>query len=292
MSHQVRVDPAIEVLIGPRNSYSSLFWISGPDGLGGLARWPDRLEARLRGFPDDEGLLFGRGVWESARTIDGVPWLWSEHLDRLRATIQLLDLPFDLDRLPDASTVARFVRGLTSMDVVLRLNVTAGGRGRPGTVWMSAAIPPAPIAEIELRSCRSVVPKGQPYLVWKTFQYATRLEVGRQAGPGFDSTLVHDENDNILEAAHANLFVRLPEGWATPMVDGGLLPGTVRRVLLERSPMPVLERVIHRSELGSASEAFVTNSNVGIVPVTRIDDHSYSIGDETRQLNEWLKTTR
>ena len=257
--------------------------------------WQDGRTILKRDFvvsPDDEGLLFGRGVWESTRTVDGVPWLWAEHLDRLRATLELLKLPFDAKRLPDAEAITQFVRSLTRMDVVLRLNVTAGGRGRPGTVWMSATIPPAPIHEIKLQTYRSVVPKGQPYLVWKTFQYATRLEVGRQVSPGFDSTLLHDENDNILEAAHANLFVRLPEGWATPVVDGGLLPGTVRRVLLERSPTAIVERAISRSELGSVSEAFVTNSNVGIVPVTRIDDHQYPVGDETRRLNEWLKITQ
>src|SRR5262249_47010623 len=36
--------------------------------------------------PADEGLLFGRGAWESTRTVGGVPWLWPLHLDRLRHT--------------------------------------------------------------------------------------------------------------------------------------------------------------------------------------------------------------
>src|SRR5688500_5786753 len=38
--------------------------------------------------PSDEGLLFGRGVWESTRTINSVPWLWPAHLDRLRRTAE------------------------------------------------------------------------------------------------------------------------------------------------------------------------------------------------------------
>ena len=35
--------------------------------------------------PFDEGLLFGRGVWESTRTIRAMPWLWPLHIERLHA---------------------------------------------------------------------------------------------------------------------------------------------------------------------------------------------------------------
>src|SRR4051812_44332906 len=42
--------------------------------------------------PADEGLLFGRGAWESTRTVGGVPWLWPLHTDRLRRTAQVLGI--------------------------------------------------------------------------------------------------------------------------------------------------------------------------------------------------------
>jgi len=254
--------------------------------------WQDGRVVAKRDFalsPDDEGLLFGRGVWESTRTFAGWPWLWESHLERLCHTARLLDLFVDPARLPRADVVARFVRGLTGMDVVVRLNASAGGRGRPGTVWMSAAPPPPPITSVRLQTLRSPVPKGQPYLVWKTFQYATRLRVGLSAAPGFDSTLLVDERDRLQEAAHANLFVRTEEGWATPECDGGLLPGTLRRHLLESAPASIAERAILKAELSGVVEAFVTNSNVGIVPVTRIDDHHFPIGEETRRLARWLQ---
>lgn len=254
--------------------------------------WQDGRAIAKRDFqlsPDDEGLLFGRGVWESTRTVDGRPWLWGMHLERLVRTAALLNIRVDPARLPDANAVARHVRNLTGMDVVVRLNASAGGNGRPGTVWMSTALPPAPLERIRLRTCPNPVPKGYPYLVWKTFQYATRLQVGQSAGPGFDSTLLVDDAGLLLEAAHANVFFRTDDGWATPPADGGLLPGTVRRRLLENAPEPIRERPIHRDELADVREAFLTNSNVGIVPITRVDDREYPIGDETRHLAAWLE---
>jgi branched-subunit amino acid aminotransferase/4-amino-4-deoxychorismate lyase len=105
---------------------------------------------------------------------------------------------------------------------------------------------------------------------------------------GFDSTLVVDAADNLLEAAHANIFLRMQDGWATPEADGGLLPGTVRQRLLEHAPVPIRQQKIPMSALAGVKEAFLTNSNAGIVPVTRIDDNHYPIGEETRNLVRWL----
>ena len=174
----------------------------------------------------------------------------------------------------------------------MRLNVTAGRPGKaPGLVWMSAALPPVPRASIRLQSRRTPVLKEQPYLAWKTFQYAERLRTGRQAvQAGFDTALMLDPNGNVLEAAHANIFVRLPEGWATPAVDGELfLPGTVRRHLLEKAPVPIREQTVPYAALSRVGEAFVTNSNVGIVPVTQIDQHTFPVGPETLSLIRWLE---
>jgi branched-subunit amino acid aminotransferase/4-amino-4-deoxychorismate lyase len=240
--------------------------------------------------PADEGLLFGRGVWESTRTVGGTPWLWTSHLDRLRRTAELLYIDAAPERLPDVEEVRAYVRALTTQDLVVRLNVTAGRPGKTGLVWMSAAPQPYTPPSVRLRSCRNPVQKGQAYLTLKTFQYATRLRIGQQAtAGGFDTALLLDADGNLLEAAHANIFARLPEGWATPAADGGLLPGTVRQYLLEWAPVPIREQTIPYARLGDIAEAFVTNSNTGIVPVAQIDGRTLPIGSETVNLARWLE---
>jgi branched-subunit amino acid aminotransferase/4-amino-4-deoxychorismate lyase len=239
--------------------------------------------------PLDEGLLFGNGVWESTRTVHGLPWLWPYHIDRLRHTAALLGIPLAPERLPTGHQVGAFVKALTESDVVVRLNVSAGRRGGVGSVWMTAWPQHKPLAGVRLQSRRSPVEKNQPYLLWKTFQYATRLRVNREAAAaGFDSALLLDENDNILEASHANIFLRLPDGWVTPAADGGLLPGTVRQMLLAHGPLKIREAVVPRAALKDVSEAFVTNSSLGAVPVTQIDDQTFAPGPETRGLFDWL----
>lgn len=240
--------------------------------------------------PADEGLLFGRGVWESTRTFGGVPWLWPLHLDRMRRTAALLELDVGLERLPDRKAITDHVRQLTTMDVVVRLYATAGSATRRGIVWMTTALPPTPGGTIRLQTCRSPVVKGQPFLAWKTFQYASRMQAGTLARrAGFDSALMLDPDDNVLEAAHANIFVRLKDGWATPTAETGLLlPGTVRQHLLANPPVPLREQTVTLAQLREVREAFLTNSNVGIVPVTQIDNQTLPVGGETLALLRWL----
>ena len=257
----------------------SLIWLNG------------QLTPRSKFFidPFDEGLLFGKGLWESTRTVDHAPWLWDAHLDRLKHSANLLGLAVAPERLPTAEQVTEFVKSLTSLDVVVRLNVSAGVAGKTGVVWMTAAPLPAPYQSVTLQTVASPVPKNQPYLVWKTFQYATRLIVGQSVrASGFDSALLIDMEGNLLEAAHANIFVRLPSGWVTPEWNGAFLPGTLRGHLIKHSPIPVREETVSIQKLSDCLEVFLTNSNAGIVPVTQIDGRKYAVGPETKRLIEWL----
>ena len=240
--------------------------------------------------PMDDGLLFGRGVWESTRTIGGVPWLWPMHINRLIATAKLLDIPLAPERLPNTELVTKYVRHLSPQDVVVRLNVTAGRPGFHGMVWMSAGLRPFPKATVKLQTQRSATTKAEPYQMWKTFAYAGRLRTGQQAFEnGFDTALMTGPEDQLLEASHANIFLKLPEGWATPSLESGLfLPGTVRQYLLENAPIKFEQKAIPKARLAEATEAFVTNSNVGIVSVEQIDGFNYPLGPDTAMLQKWL----
>jgi hypothetical protein len=128
--------------------------------------------------PADEGLLFGRGAWASTRTVAGIPWMWPFHLDRLRQTAEQLHIELPPARLPDSRQVGEYVRGLTSQDLIVRLNVTAGRPGHGGLVWMSAAPLPEAPPSLRLRACRLPFQKGHAYLTLKTFHYAARMRIG------------------------------------------------------------------------------------------------------------------
>jgi branched-subunit amino acid aminotransferase/4-amino-4-deoxychorismate lyase len=217
--------------------------------------------------------------------------MWNLHLERMINTAKLLGIDLTPDRLPGERLVFEFVRTVTGSDVVVRLNASAGRPGKPGYVWMTCSPLPPPIESFRLKTARNPVTQPSPYLIGKTFHYAARMYAAKPAWQaGFDSLLWLDANDNLLESAHANVFVRLPEGWVTPSVESGLvLPGTVRHYLVNgKTPFPIREATVPLSRLSEAKELFLTNGNVGIVPVVAVDERTFPVGDETKQLAQWL----
>jgi branched-subunit amino acid aminotransferase/4-amino-4-deoxychorismate lyase len=259
---------------------ASLLWVDGK--LTALADF--RID------PADEGLLFGRGLWESTRTIGGVPWLWPDHVERLLKSALELKIALTPSQVPTSEDVQRYVQTLSSQDVIVRLNVTAGRPGKPGLVWMSAAVIPYPYTSVRLKTAINPVQKGEAYMALKTFQYAVRLRLGQAANPfGYNSSLVMDAQNNMLEAAHANIFFRRADGWVTPRADGSFLLGTVRNHVLKNAPLSIREEVCPLAMLAQVQEVFVTNSNMGIVPVTQIDDYAFAAGPETQELHRWLE---
>jgi branched-subunit amino acid aminotransferase/4-amino-4-deoxychorismate lyase len=60
----------------------------------------------------------------------------------------------------------------------------------------------------------------------------------------------------------------------------GILPGISRLIVLEIAPpiLAVNERPIHTIEIGQVSEAFLTSSSRGIVPVVEIDGITLGAG--------------
>ena len=224
--------------------------------------------------------------------MDGVPWLWPLHVERLVESARILHIDLAPERIPTAGQITEFVRSMTYQDVVVRVNVTAGRPGHTGMVWMTAVALPLVAPALTLKSAYTPVAKGLSHLTLKTFQYASRLAITQQAhDAGFDTALILDADGNVMEAVHANVFFFSQDGWITPKVDGGFLPGTVRRHLMENSPSPIREAIISRAAVGQLSEAFVTSSNAGIVPVTRFDDIEFGVGLETRKLLRWIEPT-
>lgn len=228
-----------------------------------------REEFRLDPF--DEGLLYGRGLFETTRTFGAAPWLWDEHLARLVRSAEALSVPIEQGNLPDRDQVAAFARLLGAGDVVVRLQVTAGGRNGSGRMWLSAR--PLPEVKDALAACvaRFRVSRSDPWAEHKSTNYGLRALAGEEAREeGYDDSLLVDTEGRVLEASRSSLFVQLDGRWRTPALEGGVLAGIARREVLRRPPMAIEEGTLWLAELDRVSAAFLTNSVRGAVAVSRI----------------------
>jgi len=78
--------------------------------------------------------------------------------------------------------------------------------------------------------------------------------------------LFFDRDGYLTEGARSNVFVLLDGHWWTPPLEGGVLPGVMRSVLMDDPGLAAGERRIHRDELVRAGNLIVCNALRGALP--------------------------
>ncbi|MCK0131737.1 aminotransferase class IV [Flavobacteriaceae bacterium F08102] len=93
------------------------------------------------------------------------------------------------------------------------------------------------------------------------------------AEQGLDNCLLLNESKHLVEAINGNLFVIKGDVIATPALSEGCIKGIVRKKLIEllkvHPKFSIEERAISPFELLKADELFISNSIIGIQPITK-----------------------
>lgn len=100
---------------------------------------------------------------------------------------------------------------------------------------------------------------------------------------GYDDALALDHRGHVTEGTVANLFLARKGRLITPSVDSDILEGITRDSILCLAAdlnIPVEERLVDRTELYIADEAFVCGSSARIVPIVAIDKRTVGSGKE------------
>ena len=88
-----------------------------------------------------------------------------------------------------------------------------------------------------------------------------------------DNCVLVNENKNVVEVANGNLFIVKGNTIKTPPLTDGCLKGVIRKKLIEilekNADYTLVEESFSPFEIQKADEVFITNSIVGIQPVTQ-----------------------
>ena len=88
-----------------------------------------------------------------------------------------------------------------------------------------------------------------------------------------DNCILLNERKGIVEASNANVFVVKGTEIKTPSLEEGCIRGVVRKKILEilskNENYTVVEAAISPFEMQKADEVFITNSIIGVQPVTQ-----------------------
>lgn len=92
---------------------------------------------------------------------------------------------------------------------------------------------------------------------------------------GFDEAIVLSETGKVAEGAAMNLFLVINGKLVTTTTTSDILTGVTRNTILQLAKevlgLQVEERIIDRSELYSADEAFFSGTGAQVIPIVSID---------------------
>jgi branched-chain amino acid aminotransferase len=107
------------------------------------------------------------------------------------------------------------------------------------------------------------------------------LALREAAAAGADEALMLNTSGRIAGGSRSNLFLVLGGVATTPPPSQGVLAGVARQTILELAAtngIPAREVPIAIEELGDASEAFISNSLLEVMPLTRLHDRKLAAG--------------
>lgn len=255
----------------------------------------------------DRGFLFGDSIYEVVRTVGGVPFGWSEHWARLRASAAGVRMTLDLDEPTIARRVAATVAAADHGDSYVRIVVTRGVGSAPNIDLAYAVNPPCwivmvrPLPDLSGKPARLCVVERlrndrralDP--ATKSGNYLNNvLALAEAKDRGATDCLMLNGDGNVTEASTSNVFARIDGTWRTPPLDAGILAGVTRALLLDFLPAcgeRVAEANFTALDLARAEEVFLSSSLRDLAPVTHVDGrplHGGAPGPSTvRLLAAW-----
>ena len=234
---------------------------------------------------DDDALLRGRSVFETARVYGGRPFLLDRHLDRFALSAERVRLP--PPDAPECERLAELVVGACDADdLALRLYWT-------GRALVATAAPIDPELEtLRARGLRlSVVGWSTGALASaKSMSYAENMGAQDTAiAAGTDDALLVAYDGTVLEAPTANVFWREGDTLFTPSLELPILAGVTRGLLLELAKPETVEGVFPLARLLAADEVFLCASVREVMPVAAVDDSTFELGPAAHDLQRALR---
>jgi aminodeoxychorismate lyase len=247
---------------------------------------------------NDRGFMYGDGLFETMRVVNGMPFRMAQHLERMTRGSDFLKIksPFTPKELEKFA--AQLIEQNKMPDAILRVTLTRGpgergyafnGKCKPTLVMTLHAAPPLENhIQWSLITSSFRIPAADPISSFKTTSKILHVMARSEAAEkDADEALLINTNGEVAETASGNLFWVFQDNICTVPTGRGVLPGITRAVVLEICQtlgLQVNKRVIKPEALRNSKGIFVTQSALGIVPVASLDGEPVSLSPLVDQI--------
>jgi 4-amino-4-deoxychorismate lyase len=253
-----------------------------------------------QGTISERGSQYGDGLFETIAIRDGKPRLWMYHLERLQEGCKRLGF-----EAPEAVTLRERLDAVLhnsdedSTRCVAKLIVSAASKGRgygrsvpSATETWTGIFPATELARSDYENgintmlCETRLATGSPVAGLKTLnrleQVLARAEITEL---DLVEGLTCDADGRIICGTMSNVFFVRDNQVLTPSLERCGVAGVMRRLVveaLEGAGTPAHIGDVPLDDLSTVDEVFITNSQLGAVPVQRCGEHRWPVGPVTR----------
>ena len=228
----------------------------------------------------DLGMLRAYAIFDFFRILDGAPVFIEDHLNRLIASADKMALDLPWSRADIHNMIIALIRENHADRAGCRIVVT-GGFSEDGytpstpNIYMMLHNLPAYDPTDWLKGCKLI---SSPYVrdvpSVKTINYVKSILVNKSVKSAGAVEVLYHWKGIITECSRSNIFFVSPERSLITPAEG-ILSGITRKQVLDISDklgIHIELRDIHMEELPWVSEAFITSSTRGVLPIIQIDD--------------------
>ncbi|AQQ70878.1 Branched-chain-amino-acid aminotransferase [Limihaloglobus sulfuriphilus] len=239
----------------------------------------------------DSGFLYGAGVFETMRSLNGVVFAVKDHLDRLFFSLDCLKFNHGLQREEVIENIYKVVDANHLLDSRIRLTVTNGPlilteEPSPTIIITATDFQPYPDEYYE-NGIKTIVTNNRlnphsPTTHFKTTSYLERLAAMNEArGKGAAEAIWFTTDNKLAQGSMSNLFIVKDSVIYTPPIETPVLAGIARervlKIAMDRN-MQIKEDILFIKDLLEADEVFLTNVIMEVMPVNSVERHTIGSG--------------
>ncbi|WP_066677592.1 aminotransferase class IV [Clostridium septicum] len=225
----------------------------------------------------DEGIFFGRGVFETI-LIKEKPIFLKEHICRLNRGIELLELG---DKIKE-DFLDKEIEKLHLRNKVLKVLVS------PKNIILTERDIPYSKEDykngFKLKISKVIRNSTSPLVYIKSISYMDNLLENKKAKKeGYNEVIFLNEKGYLTEGSTSNIFLVKDNKLYTPKIESGLLNGIIREYILKNTNCEEVKLTLN--DLINSDEVFITNSLLGIMKVISIEDEIFREHKFTDSIN-------
>ncbi len=232
--------------------------------------------------PNNRAYKYGDSVFETIKIINGKLVFWEDHYFRLMASMRMLRMKipmnFTLEFLEKEILKSISIKNKNNLRVRLCITRKDGGFYTPTTNEIDYLIDSSEINFITKDNYTLDLFKDFYVYSGHLSTIKTNNKLIHTLASIFakenelDNCILLNERKGIVEATNASLFLIKGTSIKTPLLSEGCLKGIAREkvidVIKSSNDYEIEEAVISPFEIQKADELFITNSIIGIQPVT------------------------